>query len=818
MKKIIGGLIILLAMVLIRAGGLVQAATYWASVNNAPLGQGVRARDITVCFVGQAVSQRPSRVEQIIEYIKEFEYAANIRFITLSGQRLQDAFDTNTADLICPAPGTQPNGYDAYQGDIRVAIPNVPLIPSTSIDFNSPMPGYGCVSAFSDQLNSDPDAVSWGADRIDVVWRGSWDNALLYKSWTWVDGKLRWKSAVKLDGNVTSGPAIATLGGNDLHIFAQGADNGLWHRSSSDGGGNWSAWQSLSGSLALDPASNPAAISISANRLDVFVRWSDNSLRHLYSTDGGTTWSTWENLGGVLASSPAVASWGSNRIDLFARGQDNGLWHKYWNGSTWSGWDSHGGQLSSAPDAVSWGANRIDVVAKGNNNSLIHIAWDGSQWTGWQTLAGTIISGPTISSRTANSLDVFARSSDDGLWYMTYDGSGGGWGSWQNISNHAQTGSYSHSPWELDNPGNRSCLYNLRLGDNGANGVPYLNHTLHEFGHALGLSHEHQRKDATCYNPLKDERGSALGYMTPYDIDSVMHYKFSLDQGHTCDVNGNYDYTGLSYYDKLALHIMYPEDSRVAEFAGRTIIRTGETLNLQSAWKIRGANMNFVARNFVWKLNGVSYSTTPDLVVNNLSPGEYVLELTHDDFLDRSYAYTGKVRVLEPAAYDQLMANIATINQALLATDGLATHAVSFLGGSFKPAPGVNFIVKQGAFSGTVVMRYAGQPVVDTGSLSNIGLFYQLDAVHPLNGQPVQLQPGQTYAVELTYQPENVPSGVNEADLALYFWDEGQWVKENTSVVDVETNTITATPNHFSQWAVLADSEQPAIYLPLIIR
>ncbi len=814
MKKIVAVFIILLAIVLIRAGGPVQAALYWASVNQAPLDKGVRGRDITVCFVGQAVSQQPDRVEQIIEYIKGFEYAANIRFITLSGKRLQNAFDTSAADLTCPAPGTQPNYYDEYQGDIRVAIPNVTLIPNTSIDINSPMPGDGCASGFSDRLNSDPDAVSWGPDRIDVVWRGSWDDTLWYKSRAWVGGKLRWKDAVKLDGIVSSGPAVATLGENDLHIFARGADDGLWHLSSSDGGVNWSTWQPLNGSLAPDPASNPAAISISINRLDVFVRWSDSTLRHRYSTDGGANWSNWDNLGGVLTSSPAVASWGSNRIDLFARGQDNALWHKYWNGSAWSGWDSHGGQLSSAPDAVSWGANRIDVVAQGNNNALIHLAWDGSQWTGWQTLAGKITSGPTISSQTANGLDVFARGTDAGLWHMPY------WGSWDNISNHAKAGSYSHPPWELDNPGNRSCLYNLRLGDNGENGVPYLNNTLHEFGHALGLSHEHQRKDATCYDPKNDTRGSALGYMTPYDIDSMMHYSFSLDEGHTCDVDGNYGYTGLSAWDKLGLHILYPEDNRVAEFVGTTVIRAGETLNLKSAWMVRGANMDFVAKNFIWKLNGVKYNTvdTPELVVNNLSPGEYVLELTYDDFLDRSYAYTGKVRVLEPAAYDQLMAGLTTSNQALLDTDGQATHSVSYLGGSFKPAPEVNFVVKQGAFSDTVVMRYAGQPAVDTGGLSNIGLFYELDAIHPLNGQPMPLQPGQTYAVEIAYQQENLPAGVNEADLALYFWDEGRWVKESSSVVDFEANTLTANPNHFSQWAVLAEESEQFIYLPLVLK
>ena len=91
-----------------------------------------------------------------------------------------------------------------------------------------------------------------------------------------------------------------------------------------------------------------------------------------------------------------------------------------------------------------------------------------------------------------------------------YNGGNDGWGSWSNAPN--------------DLAANRPCLYNLKLGDDGANGVPYLNHTLHEFGHALGLSHEHDRDDvekvwvlhyfktAKDIDPNKAENIYATGY------------------------------------------------------------------------------------------------------------------------------------------------------------------------------------------------------------------------------------------------------------------------------------------------------------------
>jgi hypothetical protein len=40
----------------------------------------------------------------------------------------------------------------------------------------------------------------------------------------------------------------------------------------------------------------------------------------------GSTWSSWENLGGYLTSSPAATSPASGVIDVFVRGGDGALW------------------------------------------------------------------------------------------------------------------------------------------------------------------------------------------------------------------------------------------------------------------------------------------------------------------------------------------------------------------------------------------------------------------------------------------------------------------------------------------------------------
>ncbi len=632
-----------------------QAAVYWAAVNGEPLALGVRNRDITVCFVGNAVSARPDRVRQIVDYIQDFEAVANIRFYTLTGTRLSSAAQQNIASLQCMPPTQQGNGYDYYAGDIRVVIPN------TNVDATTPVPGYGCEN---DSMTSAPDVASWSWDRLDVFWRG-WDNTLRYKlAIRESSGIWRWSGSEKLGGNLTltSGPSVASWDQNRLAVFARGTDNGLWLMRWN--GSSWDTWQSLGGTLAGDPE----AVSWGINRLDVFVRWSDNTLRHKWSTDGGATWSGWENLGGSLTSGPGAAAWDVNRLAVFVRGQDNGLWMRRWDGSSWGAWQSLGGTLTADPDAASWDTNRLDVFVRWSDNTLRH-KWStdgGATWSGWENLGGSLASGPAVVARMVNRLDVFAQGGNTSLWYREWNGSV--WSDLTDVGDNASWGSWSSEPWNLNDPNHRACLYNLKLGDDPWNATPYRNHTLHEFGHALGLSHEHKRPDANAGCTEDDYGGGGTaGLMTPYDRNSVMHYKFA-----SCGINGNYDHTGLSAWDRLALHIMYPEDVRVAEFTGKTVVKVGEPLVLRSTLTQQGATA-FALKNFQWKVDGVVKSTGDTLNTTFAGAGTHTVQFTYRDFLDREYSSTFTVRVLSPAAFNQQMAAVEQA-QLVMMTSSLPAY------------------------------------------------------------------------------------------------------------------------------------------------
>ena len=137
-------------------------------------------------------------------------------------------------------------------------------------------------------------------------------------------------------------------------------------------------------------------------------------------------------------------------------------------------------------------------------------------------------------------------------------------------------------------------------------------------------------------------------------------------------------------------------------------------------------------------------------------------------------------------------------------------------GGTITPATGVTITVPSGAFDDTVIIIYIPQGITNTGSLSQVGVFYEILLTY-LDGSPAQLQPGQRYTITVGYDQADVPLGVDETGLALYYWDGNAWLKEETSQVDSAANMVSASPDHASLWAILVKIEQ-VNYLPLILK
>jgi len=254
-------------------------------------------------------------------------------------------------------------------------------------------------------ITSKPSAVSWGANRIDAVARGT-DSAVWHRWW---DGAA-WNGWESLGGDCQSGPAICSWAAGRLDMFVVGTDHQLYHKWF-DGG--WSGWEALGGMLSSDPT----AVSWGPNRIDVFARGMDSAMWHLWWD--GSHWGGWESLGGVCDSAPAVASWGANRLDTFVKGTDSQLYHQYWAGAGWSGWEALGGYVGGDLSAVSWGANRIDMFYPGAGFAMMHRWWDGA-WSGEENLGGLLSSGTGASSWASGRLDCFVEGTDSAMYHKWY--------------------------------------------------------------------------------------------------------------------------------------------------------------------------------------------------------------------------------------------------------------------------------------------------------------------------------------------------------------------------------------------------------------
>ncbi len=102
---------------------------------------------------------------------------------------------------------------------------------------------------------------------------------------------------------------------------------------------------------------------------------------------------------------------------------------------------------------------------------------------------------------------------------------------------------------------------------------------LHEFGHMLGLSHEHQRQDRPsflnsaktleqckiqqaksknwCYNNILEQNFEDVFVESEYDIDSIMHYDLQTITGNEKYQDKNHS---LSYTDKYFIAMLYNQN------------------------------------------------------------------------------------------------------------------------------------------------------------------------------------------------------------------------------------------------------------------
>ncbi len=119
----------------------------------------------------------------------------------------------------------------------------------------------------------------------------------------------------------------------------------------------------------------------------------------------------------------------------------------------------------------------------------------------------------------------------------------------------------------------------IQLGELSDNIVYRKSTILHEFGHMLGLSHEHQRQDrpdflnstkvleqckrqqvkskSWCYNNILEQNFNEVFVESEYDLDSIMHYDLHTITGDDKYKDNNHS---LSYIDKYFIAMLYNQN------------------------------------------------------------------------------------------------------------------------------------------------------------------------------------------------------------------------------------------------------------------
>jgi hypothetical protein len=193
-------------------------------------------------------------------------------------------------------------------------------------------------------------------------------------------------------------------------------------------------------------------------------------------------------------------------------------------------------------------------------------------------------------------------------------------------------------------------------------------------------------------------------------------------------------------------------------------------------------------------------------------------DMAHDDVID--------IFIAQPLGrhYEQLEVNGYYHNPAypgpyyLYATSKSVMETITDGGGGSLTYTDSNELtstlqIPPGAVSQTTELRYTPTPGIDglPRDLIDIGHSFDLTALISDTRQSLTSL-DDDYTVTVSYGDTELGVAI-ESTLALYYWDGSQWVKETSSAVNAADNVVQATPNHFSQWAVLGETNRSLLPL-----
>jgi basic membrane lipoprotein Med (substrate-binding protein (PBP1-ABC) superfamily) len=201
--------------------------------------------------------------------------------------------------------------------------------------------------------------------------------------------------------------------------------------------------------------------------------------------------------------------------------------------------------------------------------------------------------------------------------------------------------------------------------------------------------------------------------------------------------------------------------------------------------------------------NGV-YDTVVDYLAGDFTAGTKMFDLSNNG------VGLAPFHEADPDVPQHVRDTLATIGY----NRQVVTAVVTPQGGSIASLDGlVDIQFAAGAFPNQVEVFLQPQVGQPTGNLLGIGRFFEVGVVNPVAGAGAE-NTSQASTVHVQYRNHDIV-GLFEASIGLYWWDGHGWVKEQSSVVNTATNTVTATTSHLGRFAVLGERSIP-VYLPLL--
>ena len=351
-------------------------------------------------------------------------------------------------------------------------------------------------------------------------------------------------------------PAIVSPNPGVIRQFMRGYDDQLWML-------RGDAWVQLSGTLA----SSPTAFSPYDDRVDVLMLGTDAHVYHCEihgaATTCGATGGGYDDNGGAPRGSfvgePVMTADGGDKLDYFVRGSDNTLWHRAWRwGWEARGWENLEGYIISSPAATSRDG-RIDVAAVGYDGAIWHMsrANDSAPWSAWKRLPGDIqfTTAPAIVAPNAGELNVYAVDPS------TVDGQGkpfpqikqnlfrgGAWSGWNSITAPMPAAAAAPPAAAVVRGGS-----SVRITYRAVNGSVYATDEANAFVKAPDLGVWSDRRPVTNFDNF------ALGHFLPKGRMQAITYRLDFGGGGSTKklVLDAYKFSGGSLPEKIGSSLTF---------------------------------------------------------------------------------------------------------------------------------------------------------------------------------------------------------------------------------------------------------------------